>query len=83
MMNVLPVIEACTAAQPSASSLVCGSRYHVNKLTGMDLVGDPANSVSNCLENHDTSKPAVHEVHGVERDTGELNDGVVASSEEE
>ena len=49
----------------------------------MNLVSDPAYSVSNCLENDNTSKPAVNKVHGVEGDAGELDDGVVATSKEE
>jgi hypothetical protein len=49
----------------------------------VDLVCDPADGVCKSLENHDTSKPAVNQVHGVEGDTGQLDDGVVATSEEE
>lgn len=37
----------------------------------------------NSLEDYNASKPAVDQVHGVEGDTGELDDGVVASCEEE
>lgn len=49
----------------------------------MDLVGNPADSVSDCLEDDDPSKPAVDQVHGVKRNSGEVNDGVVATSQEE
>jgi len=49
----------------------------------MHLVGDPAYCVRNSLEDDNPSKPAVDEVHGVERDTRQLDDWVVATSEEE
>ena len=55
----------------------------MSRLTGMDLVGDPANGVGNSLEHNDSSKPAMDQVHGVEGDTSELDDGVVASSQKE
>jgi hypothetical protein len=51
--------------------------------TGVDLVGDPANGVGNRLEDNDPSEPSVNQVHGVERDTSEFDDGVVATSQEE
>lgn len=35
------------------------------------------------FKDHDSSKPAVDQVHGVERNTSELDDGVVAASQEE
>lgn len=49
----------------------------------MDLVGDPADGVGDSLEDDNSSKPAVDQVHGVERDTGKLDDWVVAASQEE
>ena len=49
----------------------------------MHLVGDPANRVGNSLEDDNPSKPAVDEVHGVEGDARQLDDWVVAASEEE
>ena len=52
-------------------------------LTGLNLDSDPANGVGKSLKDNDTSKPAVDQVHGIERDTGELDDGVVAAGQEE
>ena len=49
----------------------------------MNLVCDPADGVRKRLKDHDTSKPAVNQVHGVEGDTSQLDDGVVATSQEE
>jgi hypothetical protein len=81
MMNSLPVIDFCTAPQPSVCSLV-SYRYRSGcNLTGVDLVGHPANGVCDRLEDDDASKPTVNQVHSVERDTSELDDGVVAASE--
>ena len=67
MMNSLPVIEACTAPQPSAHLLALQCQHVCpGKLTGVDLVGDPAYSVGNGLKDDDPSEPTVDEVHGVE-----------------
>jgi hypothetical protein len=52
-------------------------------LTGVNLAGHPADSVGNRLEDDNSPEPAMDQVHGVERDTGELDDGVVAASQEE
>lgn len=49
----------------------------------MDLEGHPANSVRNGLENDDSSEPTVDKVHGVEGDTSQLDDGVIAASKKE
>ena len=49
----------------------------------MNLVGHPADGVGNCLEDNDSPKPAVDQVHGIERDASELDDGVVATSKQE
>lgn len=49
----------------------------------MDLDCDPADGVCKSLEDHDTSEPAVNQVHGVEGDTGQLDDGVVATGQKE
>ena len=53
---------------------------NTTKLTCVNLVGDPAYSVGDGLEDNNSSKPAVDEVHGVEGDTGELDDRVVTTS---
>lgn len=37
----------------------------------------------NSLEDYNSSEPAMDQVHSVERDTGKLHDGVVATSQEE
>lgn len=52
-------------------------------LTGLGFVGNIADGVGKSLKNHNSSKPAVNQVHGVERDTSELDDGVVAAGQDE
>jgi hypothetical protein len=49
----------------------------------MDLAGHPANGMGKSLKNNDPSKPAMNQVHGVEGDSGKLDDRVVASSKKE
>lgn len=53
------------------------------KLTGQDLSGHPGGGVRNGFKDNDPSEPTVDEVHGVERNSGDLDDRVVASSKEE
>lgn len=55
----------------------------LSSLTGMNLVSHPADGVGNGLEDDNSPKPAMDQVHGVERDTSELDDRVVAASQEE
>ena len=53
------------------------------ELTSLDLGSHPGNGVGNGFQDGDPSKPTVDEVHGVERNSSKLDDGVVASGEEE
>lgn len=83
MMNVLFMIDILTAIHPPGlceKHDLCG---YAGKLTGLDLGSHPGNGVSNGFKDSDSSEPTVDKVHGVERDSGELDDGVVASGEKE
>jgi len=82
--NELAAGDRCLDSTPAlCNSVSTWSTIITSLLTGVNLVGDPADSVGDSLEDDNSSKPAVNKVHGVERDAGELDDGVVAASQEE